>query len=87
MPYEIKPEPGGYVVINSNTGMTYSNRPLTLEMAKKQMKAMYASEKTQKPLKQLVSKRSKVSGRAKMYSPNAQQLEDDVMRKLAKFKY
>jgi hypothetical protein len=83
MPYEIKPDAGGYVVANKETGQTFSNRPLTLEKAKAQMKALYSSEKKQKPMKELASKSTK-TGRKGLYSRKTQEKEDDVLRKLSK---
>jgi len=84
MPYQIKPDSGGFVVANKETGQIFSNRPLSMEKAKAQLKALLASEKKQKPMKELASKRTKVAGRSKLYSNNAQQMEDAMMRTFTK---
>ena len=41
MPYDIKASKGGYYVITEGSGKKHSKKPLTKEMAEKQMKALY----------------------------------------------
>jgi hypothetical protein len=79
MPYEIKPDAGGYVVVNKETNQIFSNRPLTLEKAKAQMKALYASEKRQKPMKEITSKRTKTN---RLYGRNTQRMEAEMIKAL-----
>ena len=41
MPYELKKAKGGYYVITQGTEKKHSKKPLTKEMAERQMKALY----------------------------------------------
>ena len=41
MPYALKKVPGGYYVINENTGKRYSEKPMTRDKAIKQLRALY----------------------------------------------
>lgn len=43
MPYQLKQVPGGYVVVNSDTGRPHSKKPLSRTRAKAQMRALYAN--------------------------------------------
>jgi hypothetical protein len=45
MPYEIKKVTGGYKVCKKNEKKCFSKKPLKLEKAKKQMKAIIINEK------------------------------------------
>jgi len=51
MPYYIKHEIGGYFVVNKETGRHHSLMPMSLEMAKRQIAALYAAEKKADPPK------------------------------------
>ena len=44
MPFEVVKVRGGYKVKKGNTKDYFSNRPLSKEMATKQLRAIYASE-------------------------------------------
>jgi hypothetical protein len=41
MPYILKRVKNGYYVVNAITGKKYSNKPLTLAMAKRQLTALH----------------------------------------------
>lgn len=45
MPYVVVPVKGGFQVTNLITGKRYSKKPLTKEMAEKQMRALYIHAK------------------------------------------
>ena len=47
MPYEIRPVSKGYKVFKEGTKKSYSKKPLSLETAKAQMRAIYANERMQ----------------------------------------
>lgn len=48
MPYKLKEVPGGWVVVTEGTGRHHSLHPLSKEMAKKQMAALYVHVKDAK---------------------------------------
>jgi hypothetical protein len=41
MPYALQKTSGGYYVYNKETGRKYSDQPLPLERAKRQLRALY----------------------------------------------
>ena len=82
MPYTLKPANGGFFVMNEETGAVYSNNPLTLQKAKAQMRALYASEKPQKPMKEISSKPKKPV--KKLYTSEVKKKEDAMLKRLAK---
>ena len=45
MPYEMKKEGNGYVVISKETGNAHSHHPLKKAVAEAQMRALYAAAK------------------------------------------
>jgi len=45
MPYELKPFKKGFYVVTEGTGRKHSKKPLTKEMAMRQMKALYYNVK------------------------------------------
>lgn len=47
MPYDIKREGDGWVVINTSNGKRFSKKPLPEDRARNQMKALYAAEQDQ----------------------------------------
>lgn len=44
MPYDLQKSPKGYFVVNRETGKRYSKKPIPLERAQRQRRAIYASE-------------------------------------------
>lgn len=44
MPYELRKSGSGYVVVTQGTKRAHSKKPLPLERAKAQMRALYANE-------------------------------------------
>jgi hypothetical protein len=43
MPYDLKKAKGGYYVVTEGTGKTHSKKPLSKDMAERQMRALYYS--------------------------------------------
>jgi hypothetical protein len=41
MPYDLKKAKGGYYVVTEASGKKHSNKPLSKDMAERQMKALY----------------------------------------------
>jgi hypothetical protein len=48
MPYILSKAKGGYFVKTEDTGKRHSNKPLSKEMAERQMKALYYAMKNSK---------------------------------------
>lgn len=47
MPYEMKKQGSGYVVVSKDTGKAHSNQPMSKQKATAQMRALYANMKNE----------------------------------------